>query len=534
TIKLWDISTGKAIKTLPSERYTKTGHSSSVNSVGFSPDGKTLASGSDDKTIKLWDVSTGKAIKTLTGHSYTVNSVGFSPDGKTLASGSADNTIKLWDVSTGKAIKTLTVHSSWGYSVGFSPDGKTLASGSDGNTIKLWDVSTGKAIKTLTGHSYTVNSVGFSPDGKTLASGSGDKTIKLWDISTGKAIKTLSGHSYTVNSVGFSPDGKTLASGSGSYDKTIKLWDISTGKAIKTLTGHSSSVNSVGFSPDGKILASGSDDKTIKLWDVSTGKAIKTLNGHSSSVNSVGFSPDGKTLASGSVDKIVILWDLDFNSLLFSGCNLLNNYLVAHPEVLEELQSCQTLSQLVLGATVLVIQGEKLARNDDINGAVEKFGKAQQWDNKLKFDSQARAKEFANKGKAERLVYEGYSRLQEKKFKEALAAYTEALKFDPKAEIPADSWNTLCRDGSLQKQAADVLPACEKAVTLAPENGNIRDRRGLARALTGNIQGAIEDFEAFIAQTDDKDIKAQRQRWVKDLRAGKNPFTDAELKKLGN
>nr|MDZ8076937.1 hypothetical protein [Nostoc sp. DedQUE01] len=170
---------------------------------------------------------------------------------------------------------------------------------------------------------------------------------------------------------------------------------------VNTLEGHSSSVYSVGFSPDGKTLASASDDKTIKLWDVSTGKAIKTLTGHSSSVYSVVFSPDGKTLASGSGDKTAILWDLDFDNLLHSGCNLLNNYLIAHPEVLEELQSCQTPSQLVQGAAVLVIQGEKLARNDDISGAVEKFNKAKQWNNKLKFDSYARAKELANQAKVE-------------------------------------------------------------------------------------------------------------------------------------
>ncbi|MEH2104168.1 MAG: ribosome assembly protein 4, partial [Nostoc sp.] len=105
------------------EINTLEGHSNGVSSVGFSPDGKTLASGSYDNTIKLWDVSTGKAIKTLNGHSSGVSSVGFSPDGKTLASGSGDKTIKLWDVSTGKAIKTLTGHSSWVISVGFSPDG---------------------------------------------------------------------------------------------------------------------------------------------------------------------------------------------------------------------------------------------------------------------------------------------------------------------------------------------------------------------------------------------------------------------------
>ncbi|MEG4871451.1 nSTAND1 domain-containing NTPase, partial [Microcoleus sp. F10-B6] len=118
--------------------------SNQVYSVSFSPDGKTLASGSYDNTIKLWDVATGKQNTTLKGHTGGVMSVSFSPDGKTLASASNDNTIKLWDVATGKQNTTLKGHSAEVYSVSFSSDGKTLASASNDNTIKLWDVATGK------------------------------------------------------------------------------------------------------------------------------------------------------------------------------------------------------------------------------------------------------------------------------------------------------------------------------------------------------------------------------------------------------
>ncbi|BAZ28380.1 WD-40 repeat protein [Cylindrospermum sp. NIES-4074] len=283
------------------------GHSRYVTSVVFSPDGKTLASASGDKTIKLWNRDTGKEITTLSGHSDSVNSVVFSPDGKTLASASADNTIKLWNRDTGKEITTLSGHSSSVNSVVFSPDGKTLASASWDNTIKLWNRDTGKEMTTLSGHSSLVNSVVFSPDGKTLASASADNTIKLWNRDTGKEITTFSGHSRVVTSVVFSPDGKTLASASA--DNTIKLWNRDTGKVITTLLGHSSYILSVVFSPDGKTLASASDDKTIKLWNRHTGKVITTLLGHSNYVRSVVFSPDGKTLASASVDKTIKLWN---------------------------------------------------------------------------------------------------------------------------------------------------------------------------------------------------------------------------------
>ena len=288
----------------PTLVQTLTGHSDSVTSVAFSPDGRTLASGSRDDTIRLWDVATRRSIATLTGYSPV-----FSPDGRTLAAGSNNNTIKLWDVATGRSIATLT-----GYSPVFSPDGRTLAAGSNNNTIKLWDVATGREIATLTGQSESVYSIAFSPDGKTLASGSGsfDGTIQVWDIATGRRIATLEGHSTTfrytdVNSLAFSRDGKILASGSA--DNTIKLWDVATRREIATLTGHSiNGVNSVAFSPDGRTLASGSGDQTIKLWDVATRREMATLTGHSDGVNSVAFSPDGKTLVSGSDDNTIKLW----------------------------------------------------------------------------------------------------------------------------------------------------------------------------------------------------------------------------------
>ena len=270
---------------------TLEGHADFVTSVMYSPDGKTLASGSEDDTIKLWDVSARRNIATLRGHIGSVTSVMYSPDGKTLASGSEDGTIKLWDISTGhtRVLATLNGHTSGVTSVAYSPSGKTLASGSEDDTIKLWDVSARRDIDTYEGHRDEVLSVAYSPDGKILASGSRDGTIKLWDVLTGVNITTLYGHTGgEVASVAYSPDGKTLASGAGfiypgeSKGKgIIKLWDVWTGQDIAILEEeHTSWINgwiaAVAYSPDGKALASGGRDYMIKLWDVSAKRNVST------------------------------------------------------------------------------------------------------------------------------------------------------------------------------------------------------------------------------------------------------------------
>ncbi|KAF5344804.1 hypothetical protein D9758_014415 [Tetrapyrgos nigripes] len=308
TLRLWDVATGSHI-TEPLQ-----GHTDSVESVAFSPDGTKLASGSQDSTLRLWDVATGTQItEPLQGNSYGVNSVAFSPDGTKLASGSYDKTLRLWDVATGSQITDpLQGHTDSVYSVAFSPDGTKLASGSGDQTLRLWDVATGTQIKEpLQGHTNWVKSVAFSPDGTKVASGSYDNTLRLWDVATGSQItEPLQGHTDSVESVAFSPDGTKLAS--GSYDNTLRLWDLVTGTQItEPLQGHTYSVESVASSPDGTKLASGSNDNTLRLWGMATGTQItEPLQSHTYTVYSVAFSPDGTKLASGSNDNTLRLWDV--------------------------------------------------------------------------------------------------------------------------------------------------------------------------------------------------------------------------------
>ncbi|GAA2082482.1 hypothetical protein GCM10009801_42260 [Streptomyces albiaxialis] len=283
------------------------GHVVGINSLSFSPDGKSLATSSGPETVHLWDLTKNENEPTLPGEKRATYSVAFSPDGKTLATGNGGDYegVHLRDAKTGRIRTSLTGVADKVLSVAYSPDGKTLAA-SSAEDVLLWDVESAKRTIALPGHNTMTNSVAFSPDGKTLATGSDDKQVRLWDTATGRRRATLTGHKGQVNAVAFSPDGKTLAS--GGYDKQVRLWDAATGRHRATLTGHKGQVNAVAFSPDGKTLATAGHDKTVRLWDMRTGKRKATLTGHRNAILCLSFSPDGRTLATGSEDRMVRLW----------------------------------------------------------------------------------------------------------------------------------------------------------------------------------------------------------------------------------
>lgn len=228
TIKIWNISTGQLLQNITNGDSRS---DSSVSSIAFSPDSQTFASAGyapQSNIIKIWNKSTGKELRTLTGHRDFVNAVAFSPDGKTIGSGSSDKSVKLWNSETGELLRTFTGHSNWISCVAISRFGQIVASGSADNTIKIWNRNTGELLRTLEGHSDIVRSIAIDPYAHILASGSDDGNIKIWSLHTGQLLHTLEvrspqGQIVAVNSLAFSGDGQILISNAG---VGLRIWQV--------------------------------------------------------------------------------------------------------------------------------------------------------------------------------------------------------------------------------------------------------------------------------------------------------------------
>ncbi|MCG9134010.1 WD40 repeat domain-containing protein [Candidatus Poribacteria bacterium] len=327
----------------------------------FSPNGKRLASGSQDKTVRLWDTDTNEELAILQKHTGWINALAFSADGKKLASGSTDKTVNLWDTDTGELITTLAGHLNGIVALSFSPDGSTLASGSTDGTIKFWNTETGDLLPiSITEHTKWVKAVSFSEDNSALVSVAFNGIIDFWDLKTSQKTGSQNAvHGDLLRGSTLSPDGKKLASvgakatmffeagGLGATLSTqmasgrVQLTETRTGRELATLNetdGVMDPGNAMAFSPDGKTVAFDSSGK-IYVWNTETGNSINISlideesvpenlnnadgNGNfvfppgmmpphiTPSISALVFSPDGKKLISGNMGGKVQMWDAE-------------------------------------------------------------------------------------------------------------------------------------------------------------------------------------------------------------------------------
>ena len=311
-----------------------------VFALAFSPDGKRLATGTNDRHgfIKIWDTATGALVKTLEGHADAVLSLAYSHDGKRLLSSSYDRTAILWDLESGTA-RTFKGHEGWVFSADFAPPAKEgeaetrIVTASQDGTVMVWSIATQKPEPPFQGHTGPVYTARFSPDGRFIASAGYDKRILLWKPEDVKpfdygiylsdhdppppVFESLEGHTAGVSCLEFSPNGKLLAS--GGHDNTVCVWNVEKRKLLKTLRGHAGRVRSLAFAPQlpdvEAQLLSGSYDESAKVWNLMNYEefqifAAPVFAGQKDAILGAAFSPDNKSFVSASRDRTAMIWNL--------------------------------------------------------------------------------------------------------------------------------------------------------------------------------------------------------------------------------
>ena len=312
--------------------------------AAFSPDGRTVAVGSRDRTARLWDVRSGRLLHELIGHTNHVSAVAFSPDGSRLATGSLDGSARIWQTTTGTLLATAVGHTNAVADVVFSPDGEVLATAGRDRTARLWRVRSGQLLGIVAGHDARLRAVRFAADGQTLVTTADDGTVRVWDAGIEPTPPLLARLEDAVVSAAFAPSGDEVLVAAGRRvrvrrpDATTDARIVAQGAAV-TAAGWTSSgriltaaedgtarvfgrdgrelltvrgageLRSAAASADERLLVTAAADGRARIVDAADGRTLRVLTGHVGAVADVALSPDGATVATAGADETVRLWE---------------------------------------------------------------------------------------------------------------------------------------------------------------------------------------------------------------------------------
>lgn len=352
-IRVWDTRPAGWQDTIGDKAQMLSGGDAKLTSVAISPDGQTIAAGTDDGAVRVWESADAFAESRAVGSGHEgrvtslamssdgliaaagvdgdvtfwssvarqsmppiigdseIFSVAFDPSGHHLAVGRANGTIQLFEIVGPVAVEATSrrdAHPGGVMGLAFSPDGKLLASGGADSRVRVWKPNTIEPVKEMSGHTATVTDVAFNADSTRIASGSNDKTVQMWDVASGERIgDPMRGHGGLVLSVDFTEDGSDIVSGGNEH--TMRLWDATMGQPISTpISSKTGPVTDVAISSDGREFVSVGVDRTVRVWNADTGAQIDSMSGHTGTITSVALSPADSTVASASSDGTVRLW----------------------------------------------------------------------------------------------------------------------------------------------------------------------------------------------------------------------------------